>query len=176
MDGRGGRRDLRWTAAVRAWQFLQCRKLFSVLNYWCELVRTVYISSKAILLILFLGFIFSIKRASNLLFCYSHMGFEIGIMYMTYLLNFRIALQLKSMAQDDPSGPERRETQKWVLSMDLSTPLGGTEMSWREILEAVQIEWKGRIKGKMVRVVNNTLGVSEETGNEEEKKGSEIRE
>lgn len=28
----------------------------------------------------------------------------------------------------------------------------------------------------MVRVVNNTLGVSEETGNEEEKKGSEIRE
>lgn len=104
------------------------------------------------------------------------MGFEIGIMYMTYLLNFRIALQLKLMAQDDPSGPERRETQKWVLSMDLSTPLGGTEMSWREILEAVQIEWKGRIKGKMVRVVNNTLGVSEETGNEEEKKGSEIRE
>lgn len=40
------------------------------------------------------------------------MGFEIGLMYMTYLLNFRIALQLKLMAQDDPSGPERRETQK----------------------------------------------------------------
>ena len=45
--------------------------------------------------------------------------------------------------------------------------MGGTEMSWREIFEAGQVEWKGRIKGKMVRMETNTLNMSEETGNDE---------
>lgn len=57
------------------------------------------------------------------------MGVEIRIMYMTYLLNFKMAFQLKLMAQDNLSEPERRESQKWVFSMGLSTPVAGTEVS-----------------------------------------------
>lgn len=88
----------------------------------------MYTASKPILHILLLGFTFSVKRASNLLFGYSHMGVEIGIMQMTYLLNFIIAFQLRLMAQDDP-GPEVRESQIQVFSMDLSTPVSRTERS-----------------------------------------------
>lgn len=50
------------------------------------LVRTVYLTSEAALSILFLHFIFFLKRPSNLLFCYSCMEFKIGIMYMAFNL------------------------------------------------------------------------------------------
>lgn len=99
VDWKGGRRDFRWKTAIRALTVSAGKKIvLCVLNYWCELVRTVYITSKAILHILFLGFTFFIKRASNLLFCYSDMGVEIGIMYVTYLLNFTVAFQLRLIA------------------------------------------------------------------------------
>lgn len=63
------------------------------------------------------------------------------------------------MAQDDPD-PEKEESQIWVFSMDLSSPVSGTEMSWREILETGQVEWKGKIK--MVGVEMNTHDETEE--------------
>lgn len=103
------------------------------------------------------------------------MGVEIGITYMTYLLNFIIAFQLKLVAQSGPSEPERRESQKWVFSMGLPTPVAGTEMSWRGVLETGQVEWKGRIKGKIVGLEMNALNVTEETAKGEEKKGSVMR-
>lgn len=97
------------------------------------------------------------------------MGVEMGIMYMTYLLNFIIAFQLRWIAQDDPE-PERRESQMQVFSMDLSSPVAGTGMSWREILETGQVGWKAKIKRKIVGMEMNTLDVTEETGNGEEKR------
>lgn len=55
--------------------------------------------------------------------------------------------------------------------MDLYAPVAGTEMSWQEILKMGQVEWKGKIKGKMVGVEMNTLDMTEKKGNGEEKKG-----
>lgn len=60
--------------------------------------------------------------------------------------------------------------------MDLPTPVRGTETSSREILRGSTSGMKRKNKRKMVGVVNNTLDVSEETRNEEKKKGSEMRE
>lgn len=52
------------------------------------------------------------------------------------------------------------------MGLSLSTPMAGTEMSWREVLKTGQVEWKG----KMVGVEMNTLDVTEEIGNGEKKK------
>lgn len=67
--------------------------------------------------------------------------------------------------KDDLSELERKGSQKWVLLMDLSMLVEGTEMSWREILETGQVEWKGRIKGKMVGMEMERSNMLEETGN-----------
>lgn len=63
-------------------------------------LRTVCLTSEVALCILFLHFIFFSKRPSSLVFCYGDMGFKIGIMYMTYLLNFiKIVFKIKFEAQ-----------------------------------------------------------------------------
>lgn len=67
--------------------------------------------------------------------------------------------------KDDLSELERKGSQKWVLLMGLSMLVEGTEMSWREILETGQVEWKGRIKGKMVGMEMERSNMLEETGN-----------
>lgn len=67
--------------------------------------------------------------------------------------------------KDDLSELERKGSQKWVLLMGLSMLVEGTEMSGREILETGQVEWKGRIKGKMVGMEMERSNMLEETGN-----------
>lgn len=170
--GRGGWegwQDLGWKAAVRSLTISAGQKItLCVLNCRCELVRTICTTSEAIVHFLFLGFSFSVGFFQHSIWLQSY-----GSWHRNYLhdipIKFYNSIQLKLMAQGGPSEPERRESQKWVFSMDLPTPVAGTEMSWRSILG--QVEWKGRIKGKIVGVEINILDVTEETEKGEKKKG-----